>query len=62
VQSAEVPWSTEDTTEIDVDCSAIIFDGQDGYTYGVYTAGDSSNEASLAAVADVIDSIKVSQP
>ncbi|WP_143013678.1 hypothetical protein [Actinomyces ruminicola] len=60
-QRAEVPWSAEDTTEIEVECAAIIFDGQDGYTYAVYTAGDSTSEASLTAVASVIESIEVGQ-
>ncbi|WP_210578747.1 hypothetical protein [Actinomyces succiniciruminis] len=61
-QSAEVPWSAEDDTEIDVQCSGVIFDGQDGYSYAVYVYAEVSDEASLAAVADVIDSIEVTQP
>ncbi|PHP52682.1 hypothetical protein BW737_007355 [Actinomyces ruminis] len=61
-QSAEVPWSAEDDTEIDVQCSGVIFDGQDGYSYAVYVYAEVFDEASLAAVADVIDSIQVSQP
>jgi lipoprotein len=57
-QDATVPWSSEDSPpSIPLKCSAVFFDGAEGYSYAVYVSGDARNNASLEQVQSLLESI-----
>lgn len=59
-QQAQSPWQLDDKApSISIACTAVIFEGPQNYTYGVYVMADASKPESLKSVQKIIDSITV---
>ena len=57
-QDATVPWSSEDSPpSIPLKCSAVFFDGAEGYSYAVYVSTDGRKDGSLERVESLLESI-----